>query len=251
MLKKILETADFEKLADELKALYKKGDDGKYHLELEDDDAEPLHRAKEHEVGLRRIAEQKVGELEGQVGTLTTENNKLKEDLTKDTRALRDDHERAVNALKEQHTKEKAGLEATIKKIFRDDVAVGIANEIAIDPGAAELLAEKLKTRLTVEIVDGDPVTRVLTEKGEASNMSPDALKNEYLQSSKYAGILRANEASGGGASGGGRGSGASKPLDQMTEEERTKLAKEDPVRFQQLVTAAGGKIPVVLGTGR
>lgn len=237
-LKKILETLDG--LTDVYVDLYEKRDDGKFHLLLEDDDAEPLRRAKEHEVGLRQIAERDLATARQELTNLQTRITELENAQSSTTQQLRADHERTMNQLKEQHAKDKASLEATIKKIYVNDVANRIANEIAIDEGAAELLSESIARRLSVEMVNNEPVTRVLNADGTASNASPDALKTEYLQMKKFAGILRASDASGGGANGGGGGGGAPrKKLADMGDAERTKLARENPSEFQRLVDEA------------
>lgn len=237
-LKKILETLDG--LSEAIAALYEKRDDGKFHLDIEDDDSGPLLRAKEHEKGLRILAEQKVDQLTNELNTTKTKLAEAEAALSQDTTALRADHERTVSQLRTQHSQEKAALESTIKKIYVGDVANRIAREIAIDEGAAELLAEVMQRRLVVEMVNGEPVTRVLAADGKASNMSPDDLKTEYLQMKKYAGILRASEASGGGASGGDKKGGAlKKKLADMGDAERTQLARENPAEFQRLMDEA------------
>lgn len=239
MLKKILEKTAFEALHEELQKLYGVGADGKYHLKLEDDDAEPLRRAKEHEAGLRKIAER---DLEAARTELAAAQGKV-EELTKSqsssTLELRADHEKAVQKLKEEHDKKTKALEDTIKKIFVNDVASTIAKDIAVDDGAAELLSEVIRKRLTVEMVNGEPVTRVMAADGTASNMTPDELKNEYFTNEKYAGIMRASDASGGGASNGKKSGGATyKTLDDLGDAERTKLQKENPAEWQRLVDA-------------
>lgn len=237
MLKKILDSIDG--LHEELAKLYTKKDDGKFHLQLENDDAEPLRRAKEHEVGLRQLAERDLAtarqELEAAKARITT----LEGQASKDVQAVRADHERAIAELQEKHRKATENLETTIRKIFVNDVASKIANEIAIDEGAAELLAENLSRRLSVEMVNGNPVTRVVGADGTPTVASPDDLKREYLQNAKYAGILRASEASGGGATGGNNRGGAPKKLSEMSESDRVKMAKENPAEFQRLVEQA------------
>ena len=233
-LKKIIDST--EGLNEAIAALYEKKEDGKFHLLLEDDDAEPLRRAKEHEVGLRKIAEQERDQARSELAAAQTKVGELERSLSQDTTSLRADHERVVAKLREDHAKDKSGLESTIKKIYVGDVANRISTEIAIDEGAAELLAESIRRRLSVEIVNGEPVTRVLNADGTASNASPDDLKAEYLHMKKYAGILRASEASGGGASGGGKGGGAAKKkLADMGDAERTQMARENPAEFQRL----------------
>lgn len=238
MLKKIRENLDG--LSDELKALYEQKPDGKFHLKLEDDDAEPLRRAKEHEVGLRKIAEQERDAAIAERDAAKSEAAKLREDAGKDVNKVRDElraeYEDKERKLTEKHTKEKTALENSIKKIFVSDVATRLASEITDVP---DLIVPLMAQRLSVEMVDGEPVTRVLSADGKASAMTPDELRDEYLQNPKYARIMRANESSGGGASGGNGGSGAPKKLDDMSSAERAEMAKRDPAGFQRLVDAA------------
>lgn len=237
MLKKILTSLDG--LSEELAKLYTKKDDGKFHLQLEDDDAEPLRRAKEHEVGLRQIAERDLATARQELETATAKITELEKAQSKDAQSLRADHERAVATLQEEHRKATENLEGVIKKIYVNDVANRIATDIALDEGAAELLAENMARRLSVEMVNGSPVTRVLGADGAPSVASPDDLKKEYLQNAKYAGILRGSDASGGGASGGGKDGGAVKKLADLDEASRVKMAKENPAEFQRLVEQA------------
>jgi len=235
MLKKIRDNLDG--LSDELKGLYTQKPDGKFHLQLEDDDAEPLRRAKEHEVTLRKLAEKDRDDAQAALATANAKVEELTKAQSKTSEELRADHEKAVAKLNEKHAAEKAGLEATIKKVFVTDVASRIAKDIAIDEGAAELLTDKIAARLSVEIVNGEPLTRVMNADGTASNATPDELQNEFFTSTKYAGIMRASGATGGGASGGSKGGGATgKKLDDLSSDERTKLARENPAEFQRLV---------------
>lgn len=235
-LKKILETLDG--LDDSLHGLYEKSADGKFHLQVEDDDGEALRRAKEHEKGLRQIAERDLTAAREELAAATGKVKELEGTLNKDTTAIRADHERAMAALREEHAKEKAALEGTIRKIYVNDVANRIGTEIGLDEGAAELLADNITRRLTVEIVNGEPVTRVLAVDGSPSVASPDDLKKEYLQNPKYAGILRASNASGGGATGGGKGGGATKKLSELGDAERAEWYKRDPDGFNRAVAA-------------
>lgn len=240
-LKKILPNLDG--LAEAIAALYSKAADGKFHLNLEDDDGEELRRAKEHEKGLRQIAERERDEARTELTTVQTELTTLKAAAPKDVQTLREsltaEYEGKINKLKADHDKEKAGLTDTIKKIFVHDVASGIAKDIAIDEGAAELLTDTIARRLTVEMVDGSPLTRVLSADGKPSAMTPDELKNEYFTNERYAGIMRASDASGGGASNGKRGSGGSKKLHEMGDEERTQMQKQDPAGWQRVLKEA------------
>lgn len=236
-LKKILTTLDG--LNEAIAGLYTKKEDGKFHLELEDDDAAELRRAKEHEVGLRKIAENERDAAKAELETATGTITKLQNDAGKDKNQLREEltaeHTKVVDKLKADHAKEKSVLEASVKKVFVHDVAQRIASEITDVP---DLILPLLEQRLQVEIVDGEPLTRVLAADGKASAMTPDNLRDEYLQNPKFARIMRANGSSGGGASGGHGGGGASKKLSEMGDAERTEWAKRDPDGFQRAVDA-------------
>lgn len=240
MLKKILDTLEGQSEA--IAALYKEGADKKFHLQVEGDDGAELKRAKEHEVGLRKIAEQERDAARTELATATGKVNELTAAQSTDVNKLRTeltaDHERLMNAANEKHKKEVDSLNTAIKKTFVDSVASGIAKEITVDEGSAELLTEILKRRLNVEVVNGEPLTRVLSPTGEASTMTPDQLKTEYFTNEKYASIMRASGASGGGAGGGSKGGGASKPFKEWGDAERSALAKSNPVEFNRLVAA-------------
>lgn len=239
-LKKIRE--NLEGLDESLHALYEKQADGKFHLALEDDDAEPLRRAKEHEVGLRQIAERDLGAARQELEGIKAENQRLKADAGKDIAKVREelqsDYAEKERKLKEQHEQETAGLMSSLRESHVEGVAKRIAKDIAINEGAEELLSENIGRRLQVEIIDGKAVTRVLSADGKASSMTPDELQAEYVQNKKFAGIIRANGSSGGGASGGQGGGGASKKLSEMGDAERAEWFKRDPLGFERAVAA-------------
>lgn len=240
-LKKILPNLDG--LDENVAKLYKKSDDGKFHLDLEDDDGAELKRAKEHEVGLRKIAEQErdkaAGERDAALAKVTELTNAQGKDVQKLREELTADHNRQMSQKDDTHKKEVEGLQGAIKKTFVTGVAQSIAKDIAVDDGAAEILAEILQRRLTVEIVNGEPLTRVLGPDGKASTMTPDQLKAEYFTNEKFASIMRASDASGGGANGGDKKGGAlNKKLSEMGDAERKKMVAEDPEGFKRLVAA-------------
>lgn len=231
MLKKVRD--DLEGVSEEVVALYEKKADGKYHLKLEDDDAEPLRRAKEHEVGLRQIAERDLAATNAKLEEATATISALKTDAGKTANELREqlqaEWQGKLDKLGEKHKAETAALETTVKKVFVEDVALRIANDLSDIP---DLLMPLLEKRLQVEIVDGKPVTRVLTDDLKASNMTPDDLKQEYSQNTKFERIIKGSNASGGGANGGNGGGGALKNLKDMNDAERKAWHERDPEGF-------------------
>lgn len=246
MLKRILE--NLEGLEENLKPLYKKGADNKFHLDVEDDNRQELLDAKEHEKGLRKIAEQERDTARTELTAAQEKVRELTASQSTGVAQLRQELEASygtqITKLKADHAKEKEKLESAIKKVFVDEVADKIANKISTVP---DILSEVLKKRLSVEIVDGEPITRVLTVDGKASAMTPDDLGKEYFTNEKYAGIMRANDASGGGASGGNKGGGASsKKLADMNDSERKEWNDRDPAGFAAAVEADKSKTTTV-----
>lgn len=241
MLKKIRE--NLEGLDETISKLYKQQADGKFHLQLEDDDAEPLRRAKEHEVGLRQIAERDLATRTTELETANTTIKQLQADAGKDKNVLREqletEYKTKEDKLVKAHEKEKGVLEETVKTVFVDNVAQRIAADLSDIP---DLLIPLIKNRLKMEIVDGKPVTRVMTEDGKESSMSPDDLAAEYRQNKKFERIIRASKSSGGGASGGSGGGGASKKLADMGDAERREWAERDPVGFAAAAEAEKNK---------
>lgn len=237
MLKKIRDNLDG--LDEAIAALYAQKADGKFHLKLEDDDAEPLRRAKEHEVGLRQIAERERDEARAALEAANNTITQLQNDAGKNVQQVREqlatEYADKEAKLKDAHSKETEALKATVKKVYVDDVAFKIASEITDVP---DLLLPLLEKRLQVEIIDNKPVTRVLKENGEASTMTPDDLKQEYSENKKFERIIKGSNASGGGANGGHGGGGAPKELKDMNDAERAAWHKRDPEGFQRAVDA-------------
>lgn len=234
-LKKILENLDG--LDQSLHALYKKGEDGKFHLDIEDDDAGPLRRAKEHEVNLRKLAEQESERLKGQVTDLTGQLEQARSQQNQSTQELRTSLEKDFNTRLNQSKESYEGQIGALRTVFVKDVAERLAGEISTVP---DLLAADMAKRLQVEIIDGQPVTRVLSRDGKPSAMSLDELKQEYFTNAAYAPIMRASNGSGGGANGANKnGAGGTKALAELSTAERVKLQKERPEEFARLVAEA------------
>jgi hypothetical protein len=240
-LKKILTDVEHAALEDKnIAGLYEKKADGKFHLDVEDSDTTALLNAKEHEKGLREIAERDRDAAKAEAVTLKAEVDRLKADAGKDKNTLRDqlttEHTEAINKLTSEHAKKVEGLEATVKRIFVSDVALRIASELTDVP---DLMLPFIEKRLEVEMVGGEPKTRVLSADGKASAMNPDQLKDEFLHDKRFERIVRGSGANGGGAGGGSGGGGAStKKLKDMGDAERNEWATRDPAGFQKAVDA-------------
>lgn len=243
-LKSKIDEETFKKLHKDLQSEYKKQDDGSYILDIEGaEDTGALKRAKDHEKEQRKEAEKKAKEAQEALEEAQAELEKLQN-------AGKSGDDKVAAAEKAWKTKlEKRERElqaqvdaanAALKSMAVDAVATGMAAELAGD--SAEILLPHITRRLTVEIVDGKAVTKVLGTDGQPSALTPEELKKEILSNDKFAPIIVASKASGGGAGGARRGASGAKKLSEMTATEEAVFANQHPTEYQQMVAAEGKK---------
>ena len=103
-------------------------------------------------------------------------------------------------------------LNGSLTGVLVDSVASRLAADLAVQ-GSANVLLPHIRGRLAVDYVDGSPVTRVLDASGKPSAATVDELKAEFAANPAFAPIVAGTKASGGGASGAGRGGAASKTM--------------------------------------
>jgi hypothetical protein len=154
-----------------------------------------------------------------EAATLKADLEKAREDMRKrltgkvdksDLEALESDYNKRIADLKAESDKQLCGRDAIIRDRFVESEARTLATAIALDANAADLLAESVQRRLSVEITtEGKAVTRVLGVDGKPSAASLDDLKKEIVATPKYHALLSGSKASGSGATSGSSGSGA------------------------------------------
>lgn len=233
MLKlKVPKIEDVEEL---YRTLYKEVGD-EFVLDLEGyQDPGALLRAKDHEKKARQTAEQSLKELRTEFDTFRTEVEQERDDKNRKGGKVED----LDKSWQAKYDRREAELKADIDKrdikiktLLVDHVADAMAAELSDTP---ELLGEIIRKRLTVEDGANGPETRVLDANGTLSATTVDELKTEFKSNKKYAAIIRGSQASGGGAAGGGGGAGGlNKSFKDMSESERTDLAKKDPVAYNR-----------------
>lgn len=225
---------NLEGVDEALHTLYEERD-GKFHLLLDGyEDPVKLKSAKDHEKRARQAAEQKVRELTEQVEQLTEKVSEIDDTKNRkpgDVGALEQSYKDKIEKIKAEHKKELAARDAQISKLLVDNVADTMAAELSDAP---ELLSEIIRKRLKAE--NGE--TRVLDANGELSATTVEELRDELRANKKYAAIIRGSQANGGGSGGGGKGGSATKSFKDMSEKERTDLAKSNPGEFQRLLDA-------------
>lgn len=106
-----------------------------------------------------------------------------------------------------------------------------IASELAI-PGSARVLEPHIRSRLGFDLRDGKPTVIVLDKDGKPSAATVDELAKEVAADAAFAPLIIASQASGGGASGSGRGGGAANPNMAGSKDERKAALK---ARFPNL----------------
>lgn len=127
-----------------------------------------------------------------------------------------------------------------IKALTIKNESVKMAAEISTVP---ELVQDLIEKRLTVDLSGDLPIVRVVDATGAASALSISELQQEFVANPKYAAIIKANSASGGGAGSQKPGGGATVKLSDMNQAQRTAMALADPTRFQALVDAQNAEL--------
>lgn len=201
-LKKKLDKAAFDALTKDVQKEYTANGDH-YLLDLADDDAAELRRAKDREAQdaaqLRKdlkALQDKIAELEGAGGSdknKETDIAKLTASFESKLAKLNEKFEGEKKAL----TDKQAQRDMQTRKSMIDAAAAAIATKISTVP---TIMATTLATRFDVDFTGDEPKLVVLDASGKPSAMTPDQLSKEFLANKEFAGILIGNKASGSGA---------------------------------------------------
>ena len=201
-MKKKIDKAAFDKLSDELKALYTLvGKD--YVLQLEDDNDETPPREDETgpsgaklalERKHRKAAEKRANDAETALETLQGE----KETSSNTVATMKASHDKKVAKLEKERDDAILLHKNYVGGKLMDEAANTIAGKLTKSP---KLLMPHLTARLAVDY-DGDtPTVVVLDAKGAKSAATLEDLTKEFRDNKDFAGIVTASQASGGGAS--------------------------------------------------
>lgn len=235
-LKRKLTKAEYDALSEDIKKEYK-ADGAGYILDLEDAAFETLKTEKE---AARLRAEKAEADLQALKDAEAEKIRKAAEDAAKasgDVAALEKSwKEKAERDTAAERERTKAASNA-LRSLLVNTTASKMANEICTVP---ELLVDRIKARMTVEIVDETPILRILSADGKPSALSLDDLKKEFLDNQALKAVIKGSNASGGGAGGGGQGGGAGqKKLSEMSATEEARFANEHPEEYQRMYEAA------------
>ncbi|HBI0203539.1 hypothetical protein [Salmonella enterica] len=147
-----------------------------------------------------------------------------------------DEFEKTIRSQYEPVLKEKeeryASLAARILSSERKAVLGSFAGDF-ITPEAVEILAPFVKTEFEGE----DVVTKFMGADGNVVTTDPEQFRKYLREHKAFSHLIKANAASGGGASG-NKGGGAAPAFKDMSESERLALYKSNPAEFERQLKA-------------
>ncbi|EBQ5090330.1 hypothetical protein BJK68_23120 [Salmonella enterica] len=147
-----------------------------------------------------------------------------------------DEFEKTIRSQYEPVLKEKeeryASLAARILGSERKAVLGSFAGDF-ITPEAVEILAPFVKTEFEGE----DVVTKFMGADGNVVTTDPEQFRKYLREHKAFSHLIKANAASGGGASG-NKGGGAATAFKDMSESERLALYKSNPAEFERQLKA-------------
>lgn len=227
MLKRKIDATAFGGLPEGVQSYYKKGDDGSFSLQVEDDSGE-LRRAKEREAVGRRSAEKRVTELEEEIATLSG----MDADKRKDVRLLEQSYQDKIKTVEKDLTVKLDGKNKTITDLLVNSNATALAS--ALGGQNAAILMPHVRSRINVDLTGEEPVLRILDKEGKVSALTVDDLKKEFLEDKTFSAIIVGSKATGSGAPGGHEGSGRAsgkppvdKPFSAMGKDEYIAAMRE------------------------
>ena len=238
MLKLKIDKAAHAALPAHFQSEYKAdGDNFVLDTDVPFEDTTTLKNALKAEKEHRKTATEKVTALETSIAGLTEERDTLAARAQKPSDLEKSWSEKLAKREKEL-TAEIDKRTARLRTLLVDNVAQQMAAEISVSP---ELMLPHILKRLTIEEQDGNMITRVLDAEGKASALSANELKAELLANKTYAPIIKASEASGGGAQGSKKPPGVGDVADfkKMSEAQKVELYRKNPTEFQRLAEAA------------
>ena len=189
MLKFKIDKAAFDALSDDQKAMYQEAGEG-YQLAIE---------------GLPDVSglEAKVNELLGEKEAAEKAAREAAEEKARkegDVAAIENSWKQKLADTEARYQSQIENLNGSLNTLLVDNVAQSLATKLAGE--AAPVMLPHIKSRLSVEMKDGKPVTRVLDADGKPSALTVDELGAEFTGNKAFAGVIIGSKASGTGGAG-------------------------------------------------
>lgn len=197
---------------------YKKGDDGKFYLDLEGVEAHPSTQPLANTM---KNVKQELTKTKNDLNAAKTKAEELQEEINglREGAIPKADVEALKKSYQQKYDKDTGDLKAsneklngTVEKLMVDNVATALAGKLVAKPEYTEALLPHIRGRLKLDHnADGEAVTAVLDKDGKPSALTVDDLEKEVLSNKAFAPILRGSHASGGSAPGGNDRSSAAR----------------------------------------
>lgn len=196
MLKRIIDSLD--KVDESLRKFYKE-QDGKFVLDVEDEDVTALKNALQAERNANKEYKKKVPELESKLASLEEdlEKARAKGADQKDKDAIKAEIDRVTAQLTEKYTKEidtfksqNESLKTTVNRTILENEAIAA---LTAAKGKTKVLLPHVQRNLKVVEEDGKFVVRVINDKGEEL-ISKKSGSTEPMSVHEYVESLRNDE---------------------------------------------------------
>ena len=193
MLKFKIDKAAYDALSDEQKAMYAESGDG-YQMQVEGlPDVSGLEAKVNELLGEKKSEAEKRRAAEQAAQLAADEKARAAGDVT----ALENSWRQKLTETEQRYQGQIDGLNGSLQTLLVDNVATTLASKLAGE--SAPVMLPHLKDRLTVEMQDGKPVTRVLDANGKPSALTVDELGAEFATNKAFAGVIIGSKASGTG----------------------------------------------------
>lgn len=213
-------------------SLYDKTEGGKYRLKVEGiEDTSGLKKKVDELLNEKKAAAKARQEAEEAAARAAEEAARKTGDVSALEKSWQEKYAKGIG----EKDSELAALRGSLNKMLVDNVAVSLANELAVQ-GSAALLIPHIKARLEVDTSGGEPKTIVIGPDGKRSALTVEELKAEFAANQAFAPVLAGSKATGGGASGTGAGGGAAKSVTRAQFEQMSAGQQMEHIR-------AGGKV--------
>ena len=151
-----------------------------------------------------------------------------------DIEAVKKSYEDKIDKINADHATEIAGLNGALSGATREAQATAMAAQIATE-GNERHIRRDILDRLAHNVVDGKSVVSVLDKDGKPSAASLDELKAEIMADPTNKSIVRASDASGGGAPNADGGAGGLKRSEMSSKDKADYIEKHGQEKYLAL----------------
>lgn len=228
-IKEVITEEEFKGLQEPMRVLYPhKNPDGTYGLDLEGrDDTTALKNGKKRETDRANLLAKEKAELQAKLKVIDDENAGK---LSQAESNINSNWDKRVKDLEENYKKQNDALRKKAEKAEIERVSTSLNGKWLSD----EVGQIVLKNRTAIEYEGDDMKTVFLDARGNKTSMNFEDFQKSLVDEPSIKAILKASNASGGGASP-NFGSGSQLSYKDMSATEKMALAKSNPDAYLKL----------------